>query len=84
MKSSMGVWVCKIRPDPTGAYFGRRRATPPRPPGSSWHLFSGSVGRSVVVAAAAAAAAVAAAVVVVVARAGKFRTEFSRRATAER
>ena len=74
----MGVWVCEIRPGPMGAYLGRRRATP-RPPGSSWHLFSGSVGRSVVAAAAAAAAAVAATaavavVVVVVARAWKFRT----------
>ena len=43
----MGGRVCKIRLGPAGAYLGRRRATPPRSPGSSWHLFSGSVGRSV-------------------------------------
>ena len=74
----MGVWVCKIRPGPMGAYLGRRRATPLGPQGAPGTYFLGrSVDRSVVVAAAAAAAAAAAVVVVVVvvvARAGKFRT----------
>ena len=77
VKSSMGVWVCKIRPGPMGAYLGRRRATPLGPQGAPGTYFLGrSVDRSVVVAAAAAAAAAAVVVVVVVvvARAGKFRT----------
>ena len=54
---------------------GGARVPSPGSTASSWHLFSGPVGWSVVVVVAAAAAAAApTTTVVVVARAGEFRT----------
>jgi hypothetical protein len=70
VNSGFGIWGGKIKIKPTEAYSGGPRVTSPGSRATSWHLFSGPVGRSVVVAATAAAAAAA---VVVVARAGEFR-----------